>query len=172
MKSKLLIAAALIALVAAGCNKSNNNDNNSTGGYGYGDSQQTQTADQTQSSDQNSAASTDNGTSANVSAGAEANLGSDAADMPQVIEVKITASGFYPSTVTIKKGDYVQFVNTDTAAHWPASDPHPTHTDYPGFDALKGLANGETYRFQFNKAGAWGYHDHLHPSIHGTVIVQ
>jgi plastocyanin len=87
-------------------------------------------------------------------------------------EVLITSSGFIPSTLTIKVGDTVTFVNKDSKPHWPASDPHPTHTNYPGFDALRPLKTGESYSFTFTKQGAWGYHDHLNPSLRGTIIVE
>jgi plastocyanin len=91
---------------------------------------------------------------------------------PKTVTVSITSSGFSPSSITINKGDTVKFVNNDTAQHWPASDPHPTHTDYPGFDALRGLSNGQSYSFTFTKLGTWGYHDHLNSARHGSVTVQ
>jgi plastocyanin len=87
-------------------------------------------------------------------------------------EVLITSSGFTPSTLTIKVGDTVTFINKDSNPHWPASDPHPTHTNYPGFDALRPLKTGESYSFTFTKQGAWGYHDHLNPSLRGIIIVE
>jgi plastocyanin len=85
--------------------------------------------------------------------------------------ISITANGFNPKEIKITKGTKVVFTNNDTAQHWPASNPHPLHTLYPGFDALKGLAQGETYTFTFDKVGNWGYHDHLNPSVHGEIKV-
>jgi plastocyanin len=99
-------------------------------------------------------------------------------------EVLITSSGFSPSTLTIKVGDTVTFINKDSRPHWPASDVHPTHRLYPGsgiekcgsgeeiFDACKGLAPGETFSFTFKYRGTWTYHDHLYPYLTGTIIVQ
>ena len=86
--------------------------------------------------------------------------------------VTITDAGFSPSTITVKPGTTVTFVNDGQGPHWPASNPHPTHTDLPGFDAKHALATGETYSFVFQKIGQWGYHDHLNPSTMGVVIVQ
>ncbi len=94
--------------------------------------------------------------------------------------VEITSAGFNPSTVTIKAGDKVTFTNKDTSTHWPASAVHPTHTDYPEtggcigskFDACKGLAQGESWSFTFNEKGSWNYHDHLNPSLKGTIVVE
>lgn len=168
MKSKIILAAALVALMAAGCNKSvsQNTDNSQAAqdSSGIGINQNT-------SADANAATNTP---VTSPTANAHYSDGSEA-DVPPtgaVKEIMITSRGFSPASVTINKGDYVKFTNQDTAAHWPASDPHPTHTGYPGFDALKALAQGETYTFQFQKAGTWGFHDHMHPTTHGTVIVK
>lgn len=79
---------------------------------------------------------------------------------------------FTPASVTIKVGDAVQFINSSDATIRVASDPHPSHTGYPGFDDLKTSAKGESYTFTFAKAGTFGYHNHLSPSDKGTVIVQ
>ncbi|MBI3037354.1 cupredoxin domain-containing protein [Candidatus Woesearchaeota archaeon] len=94
--------------------------------------------------------------------------------------IEITASGFSPNTLTAKSGDTVMFVNKDTAQHWPASAVHPTHVVYPEpggcigskFDACKGLAQGESFTFVFNEKGSWKYHDHLNPSLWGTIVVN
>lgn len=85
--------------------------------------------------------------------------------------ISIIANGFNPKEIKITKGTKVIFTNNDTAQHWPASGPHPTHTLYPDFDALKGLAQGETYTFTFDKVGEWPYHDHLNPSVTGKIKV-
>jgi plastocyanin len=85
--------------------------------------------------------------------------------------ISITANGFNPKEIKITKGTKVIFTNNDTTQHWPASGPHPAHTLYPGFDALKGLAQGETYTFTFDKVGEWPYHDHLNPSVTGKIKV-
>ena len=87
-------------------------------------------------------------------------------------EIDITGTGFSPSTITVKSGTQVIFKNSDTNLHRPASNPHPTHTDLPGFDALHDLASGETYSFTFSKVGTWGFHDHLNPlTYHGSIVV-
>jgi plastocyanin len=100
--------------------------------------------------------------------------------------IEITSSGFSPSTLTVTTGDTVTFTNRDSSPHWPASNVHPTHTVYPGsgitkcgtaeesgiFDACRGLAQGESWSFTFNEKGTWSYHDHLHPSLGGKIIVQ
>ncbi len=85
--------------------------------------------------------------------------------------VKINADGFTPERVAIKQGQAVRWNNADTVAHLVASDPHPSHTDYPGFESQI-IPAGGTYLFSFNRVGTWGYHDHLNPSLTGTVVAR
>jgi len=106
--------------------------------------------------------------------------GDDASEEPVV--VSNTDAGFSPSSVTIKKGQAVRFVNNSSKEDvWPASAVHPTHSVYPeksdadclgsSFDACKGLKPGESWEFTFNSMGEWKFHDHLHPSKFGSVTV-
>lgn len=89
-----------------------------------------------------------------------------------IMEVDYTNDGFSPATVTIKKGGMVKFVNKTSGPMSVASNPHPTHTDYPGFDQWKSDAKGTAeYSFTFDKVGTWGYHNHFNSSDTGTVIV-
>lgn len=87
------------------------------------------------------------------------------------LEVVYKNKNFSPSRLEVKKGDKVTWVNRDSSATWPASGPHPSHTGYAGFDALRGLNTGETYFFTFDKVGSWKYHDHLNPSVTGIIVV-
>lgn len=89
------------------------------------------------------------------------------------ISVTITNQGIAQPTLTVASGTMVIFKNTDTAAHQIASNPHPQHSDYPGFNGL--IASNSEYHFIFTRMGTWGYHDHLHPldaRFQGTVAVQ
>ncbi|RJQ13768.1 hypothetical protein C4553_02680 [Candidatus Parcubacteria bacterium] len=100
--------------------------------------------------------------------------------------VEMTAAGFIPSTLMIKKGDAVQFTNRGTKERWPATGLHPTHEVYPGsdidkcgtseqskiFDACMGIAPGASWSFTFNEVGSWGYHDHLQSLVRGQIVVQ
>ena len=86
--------------------------------------------------------------------------------------VEITSSGFSPKTLTINSGDTVTWTNKGSTNSWPASNNHPTHTIYSGFDSLGALSTRESYSFTFENAGTWNYHNHLIPSKQGTVIVN
>ncbi len=85
--------------------------------------------------------------------------------------VKITSSGFTPQSITIKVGESVTWTNDDSANHIVASNPHPTHTDYPPLNI--GLVEpGTSKSLSFPTAGTYKYHDHLNPSLTGSVTVQ
>lgn len=100
--------------------------------------------------------------------------------------VKMQASKFEPSSLIIKQGDDVLFINDSDTDQWPASNIHPIHSDYPGsgiekcntadagkiFDACKVLKKGESFTFTFNEKGTWKYHNHVNPSFTGTIVVE
>lgn len=116
------------------------------------------------------------GAGAGVDVGGGANAGGAAAgggaNLGIKADVSITAGGtFSPAVITVKKGTTVIWTNSGSAMVQVASNPHPTHNDYPGFDSKSAIGAGETYAFTFDKAGSWGYHNHLNPTVMGTVIV-
>ena len=90
----------------------------------------------------------------------------------QVQQITYDGSKYSPATITIKTGDIIVFKNTSAASFWPASGPHPTHTNYPEFDPKQAVAAGKTYEFKFTKVGTWAFHDHLNPAARGTVTVN
>lgn len=86
--------------------------------------------------------------------------------------VTYSDTGFAPSPVTVKAGTTVTFVNESGGAMWVASDPHPTHTLLAGFDELASVGRGGTWEYTFTKVGTWMYHNHMSPSVKGTVVVK
>lgn len=86
--------------------------------------------------------------------------------------IEMTANGFNPSQITIPVGGTVRFVNNDETERWPASGFHPTHQLCPGFDSLKPMAPGESYEFTFKEAKTCPMHDHLNPSLRGSIKVE
>lgn len=79
---------------------------------------------------------------------------------------------FEPETLTIEKCTKVVFENQDNVSRWPASNLHPTHGIYPEFDPLQPVEAGKGWSFVFDKVGNWRYHDHLSPSMRGTILVE
>ena len=104
--------------------------------------------------------------------------------------VRYSDHGFEPQTLTVKASTTVAWINVSGYPLWIASDPHPTHTDLPGFDERGSIsvdteasfadfftpvvyAHGPSvYEYTFTKIGTWQYHNHLNPTDRGVIIVQ
>ena len=85
--------------------------------------------------------------------------------------VTLTANGYSPATLTISAGQTVTWKNSSGEMATVNSDPHPTHTNYPPLN-LGQFADGSSLSLTFPTAGTFGYHDHLNPSLRGTIIVK
>lgn len=85
--------------------------------------------------------------------------------------VKISSTEFSPKSITVKVGEKVAWINDDSANHTVNSNPHPTHTDNP-FLNLGLIRMGESKSVTFDKVGIYKYHDHLNPSLTGSVTVE
>lgn len=85
--------------------------------------------------------------------------------------VKITANGFSPQNLTIYVGDSVSWMNGDTVDHIINSAVHPTHQVHPSLN-LGVIKPGDKKSLTFPTAGTYKYHDHLNPSLTGSVTVQ
>ncbi len=96
---------------------------------------------------------------------------SEGAMMKGETAVTVTASGFSPKDVTIKAGDSVTWMNNDSAVHNVSSAIHPTHQVYPPLN-LGNIEAGGKVSLKFPTAGTYKYHDHLSPSLTGTVTVE
>lgn len=85
----------------------------------------------------------------------------------------ITFNGnqFSPATLVVKSGTMVTIKNASSQELDFDSDPHPVHTD--DTDLNVGIVTpGKSATFTATKIGAFGYHDHLDPSIHGKITIQ
>jgi plastocyanin len=113
--------------------------------------------------------------------------------------VSVTRNGFVPEVITVVKGTKVIWVNNDDDEyHVIASNPYPTDDKLPqlhsvdlnvseeyvgseseGHDDHKGHVKSadeesekvSAYSYTFNSSGTFGYHDDLHPTLNGTIIV-
>jgi len=89
-----------------------------------------------------------------------------------VVTIARTNAGYEPNELVVTKGTIVIWTNETNGFHWPASDSHPVHDVYPEFDPKRPLAPGEEWRFVFEVAGEWGFHDHIHANKTGTILVE
>lgn len=94
------------------------------------------------------------------------------AQTSQTHVIHITKYGFTPQKVEVVQGSTIQFINDDRVPHWPASDPHPTHTIYPELDSKQGLVFKGKFEFKADKVGIWEFHDHLSPTHKGQLIID
>lgn len=88
------------------------------------------------------------------------------------VTIEYNGSGFNPKSITIKAGQTITWMNKDTDPLQIASNPHPTHTEYPPLNTVGLIQPGESKSFTFPQAGTYGYHNHLEPGNTGEVIVQ
>lgn len=89
-----------------------------------------------------------------------------------VATVEYADGGFVPDRVEINQGGQIKFLNRSDRPLWPASNIHPTHQVYPGFDAKGPIGSGEAWVFNFDQVGVWRYHNHLSPTDGGTIVVR
>ena len=72
---------------------------------------------------------------------------------------------FQPSSLTIKRGTTVTWLNEDSVAHTVTSDDGK-------FPSSGNLNKAETYQFQFNSLGSYDYHCSPHPFMKGKINVE
>ena len=77
--------------------------------------------------------------------------------------VGISSSAFSPATVTIATTNAVKWTNKDTVNHQVIAN--------NGAFASPIVAAGHAWTHTFNTAGTYKYHDALHPSLTGKVVV-
>jgi len=77
--------------------------------------------------------------------------------------VAIRNYAFNPSTLTIRKGATVTWMNYDSVQH--------TVTSNSGAFSSPLLSTGATYTYQFNSTGSFSYHCSIHTYMTGTIVV-
>ena len=106
---------------------------------------------------------------------------------PGSVTITYTDSGFSPKSVSVPSGTTITFINKSKERMWVASDPHPAHSGYDSstrtqhcdgayvgakpFDECSGAGKDGSFSFTFAKTGSWGYHNHAHDEMSGTIVV-
>jgi amicyanin len=85
----------------------------------------------------------------------------------QTSAVTINNFAFSPGAITVKAGTTVTWTNDDNVPHQIVADA----ADQPDFKSDV-LYTGQAYNYTFTKAGTFGYHCQIHPSMKATVIVE
>ena len=81
--------------------------------------------------------------------------------------ISIKNFAFDPSSLTVKTGTVVTWVNQDGASHTIVSD-----AGSPAAFSSDSLSTGASFPFTFTQPGTYTYHCSIHPSMKGTIIVQ
>ena len=105
----------------------------------------------------------------------EASSATFSAEVSRENTIVYTDSGFGPQTLTVKSGEFINWVNDSSGTVKVGSAVHPNHTvnqEITNDQYFIELALGESAKVQLTKIGEWGYHDHLKPSMTGTITVQ
>lgn len=76
--------------------------------------------------------------------------------------VNITGFAFQPSSLTVKAGTTVTWVNQDSVGH---------NIKSAAFSS-QDLQKGDTFKFTFNTKGTFAYNCGIHPSMVGTIVVE
>jgi plastocyanin len=78
--------------------------------------------------------------------------------------ISIKRTGFVPASVTINQDDSVTWRNNDTIDHQIVAN--------NGSFASPILGPGKSWTRTFRSGGTFRYHDSLHPTLRGTVVVR
>lgn len=85
-------------------------------------------------------------------------------------EIKLTATGFEPKTVTVKQGTMVRWVNESGKDGTVNSDPYPYNSMWK-FLNLGTFPDKSGVSLIFDKVGVYTYHNQLSPDQTGTINV-
>lgn len=86
--------------------------------------------------------------------------------------IMINEDGFAPADIKIKRGTVVIWNNQDPSPHRIVSGPYPSHSNLEALDSKTNIDTNSSYRFTFDKAGAFPYFDELNPKHTGTITVE
>lgn len=97
--------------------------------------------------------------------------------------VALTEQGMDPDTITLKKGEFVQFnaadgkthnlafgSGADSAAHHDSAESGAPH-EHAGDTVSGDFESDEAWRAQFNQVGTYRLHDHYNPELEIIVVV-
>ena len=92
-------------------------------------------------------------------------------NIPVQNRVTVSKNGFSPSSITIKRGEAVVWINQSGEDASVNSGPHPTH-DLHRFLNLGQFPSKSSVGVTFNETGTFDYHNHFHPEQIGAIVVK
>jgi plastocyanin len=121
--------------------------------------------------DNNVTGSNDVGNNGGNNGGAGVNGGSSGSGSPSNVDAAVFITGvkgvnsFFPSTVTVRKGQVIEWRNNDNQSHFLVSD-----LDYFATGNIQPGTSSSTLRIAMNP-GAYHYHCVDHPRMVGSILV-
>ncbi len=101
---------------------------------------------------------------------------------PSYAVITYDGRNFSPNEITITLGGTVRFLNLSDEDMWIASDLHPIHSGYQvkdskncsgwAFDMCESVGKGGAWNFTFERAGKFGFHNHMRAADNGRIIVK
>ena len=87
----------------------------------------------------------------------------------EVALVEIKNEGLVPSSISVKAGQQVKFINRDSQPHRLMADPESLED----FDSVNQLATGDSYTYVFDTPGTYYYYDSVDADRYtGSVEVR
>lgn len=89
--------------------------------------------------------------------------------------ITFDGNSFSPSSVTVKSGDTLTWINNSSVDLEIGVNPHPIHTgnrEISGGEFVLKIAPGESKSVTVTKVGTFGYHNHLNSSQGGSIAVK
>lgn len=93
------------------------------------------------------------------------------APLPKEVTITLDKNGFSPTTVTIKVGSAVRWINKSGSQQTVNSDNYPTNQLHKELN-FGVFNNGSSVTYTFTEQGTYGYHNQLHHEQEGKIIVE
>jgi plastocyanin len=98
-----------------------------------------------------------------------------AAEDASAKNVMATANGFEPSTIKVKVGEKVTWINDsgdDVVPVFPPFQLEESIDEADDEDVQGDVSDNDYWELGFTQPGTYEYHDGLHPERKGTVVVE
>ena len=90
--------------------------------------------------------------------------------IPKLSNLPQSGKGFHPKTLTIRKNEFVKWINNDNVIHVITSGSSVNGPD--GIFDSSSLSPKAIFYFKFEKQGTFDYFDMIHPWLIGSIIVN
>lgn len=86
--------------------------------------------------------------------------------------IQITAQGYLPQELTVKKGTEITWVNADSSPHKLVPNTAGTSTETNKGLESQDLGPGQSHTYTANTTGSYNYYDNANPTATGTITVE